>query len=53
VPFHLLDETLPFLSIFSSLRRTFLFPDDDEFGEPIFDFEEPTWHEVFTLFYHV
>ena len=53
MPLHLLHETLPFISIFSSWRRTFLFPDYDESGEPIFNVEEPTWHEVLTLFDHV
>jgi hypothetical protein len=53
MPLHLLHETLPFFSNFSSLSRTFNFPDDYEFREPIFDLEKPTWHEFFTLFYHV
>jgi hypothetical protein len=52
VPFNLLDETLPFIIVLSSLAGPLLSPDDYKIWEQIFFCEKTIWHEVFTLFDH-
>jgi hypothetical protein len=49
---HLLDETVPFIRVFSSFAGSLLSPDDNESGEQILIVEKPIWHEVFTLCDH-
>jgi hypothetical protein len=53
VPFHLLDETLPFIRVVSSNTWSLLSPDDYESGEPIIFGETPLRHEVFTFCDHL
>jgi hypothetical protein len=50
---HLLDETIPLISVVSFFSRSLLSPDDNESGEPIPIVEKPFWHEVFTLCNHL
>ena len=52
MPFNLLDETLPFIIVLSSLAGPLLSPDDYKIWEQIFFCEKTIWHEVFTLFDH-
>ena len=50
---HLLDETIPLISVVSFFSGSLLSPDDNESGEPILIGEKPFWHEVLTLCDHL
>jgi hypothetical protein len=50
---HLLDETIPLISVVSFFSGSLLSSDDNKSGEPIPIREKPFWHEVFTLCDHL